>query len=488
MNFKSKPFAHQLKWFDRTKETPNWALWWEQGTGKTKLGIDTAAHLFLSGAINCLFLLAPNGVHRNWISDEIPKHLPDEVAEGCTTVLYRTAAAGTIAFRDHAYSALRAPKLLIVAMSYDAIMTEAGGSYARLVMTKRKCLYVADESSRIKTPKAKRTIRVLASAKYAPFRRVMNGTPVDNSPFDVYTQAKFIKDDVWYPVGCASFSAFKTLFGVWREGWNGQQGRHFTQLVGYKNLELLKSVLDGIGCRVTKDEVFDLPPKLYTKRYFALAPNARKVYNEVRDDFISTLAEGEISAALAIVRLGRLQQIASGFVPVEPLDGSTEGRPVLDLDEPNPRVQLLREIVSDTPGKMIVWAKYDRDIDLILAAMKEDGVSAVRYDGRVNDAGRAAALADFQKGDARLFVSKVAVGGTGLTLIEATTMIYYDNTFRLGDRLQSEDRAHRHGQTKPVTYVDIVAEDTIDEKLVENLRTKKEMATFLTGDKIREWI
>lgn len=483
---KSKPFPHQALWLERTSAKPFWGLWWEQGTGKTKLGLDTAGVLLDAKEIDGLFLLAPNGVHRNWISDEIPKHVNEEVAAAATTVLYRTSAANTKSFQEMAYGALSCRGLLVVAMSYDAIMTEAGAHYARQVLTKRRCLYIADESSFIKTPRAKRTMRVLASAKYAPFRRVMNGTPIDNSPFDVYTQAKFLKDDVWHSIGCSTFAAFKTMFGVWREGWNGQQGQRFQQLVGYKNLSVLKGVIDSIGCRVTKEEVFDLPPKLYTKRYFDLGPRQRKVYNSIRDEFIAELAGGEVTAALAIVRLTRLQQITSGFVPV--LSDDPDAEPIVELETPNPRIALLREIIDGTPGKAIVWAKYDRDIDSILAAMKEDGIEAVRYDGRVDDEGRADALKRFQKGSAKLFVSKTRVGGTGLTLVEATTMVYYNNTFRLGDRMQSEDRAHRHGQTHPVTYIDLVANDTVDEKLVENLRMKKTMATFLTGDAVREWL
>lgn len=483
---KSKPFPHQAKWLTETVARPYWGLWWEQGTGKTKLGLDTAGELESAGEIRGLFLLAPNGVHRNWISDEIPKHLSDELAERSKFLIWRTAAAATKSFGQEAASILSYPGFVVVAMSYDAIMTDAGASFAKALLSKRRCLYVADESSFIKTPRAKRTMRVLASAKYAPFRRVMNGTPIDNSPFDVYTQARFLKDDVWHPIGCATFSAFKTMFGVWREGWNGQQGQRFAQLVGYRNLSVLKEVIDSIGCRVTKEEVFDLPPKLYTKRYFDLGPKARKVYDSVRDDFIAELAGGEVTAALAIVRLTRLQQIASGFVPVATEDPDAE--PVVDLETPNPRIQLLREVVEGTPGKAIVWAKYDRDIDAILAAMREDKVEAVRYDGRVDDLGRAAALESFKRGSAKLFVSKTRVGGTGLTLTEATTMIYYNNTFRLGDRLQSEDRAHRHGQEHPVTYFDMIASDTVDEKLVDNLRMKKTMATFLTGDTVKEWL
>ena len=486
--FKTTPFAHQKLWFDRTCTIPAWGIWWEQGTGKTKLGIDTAAALFEAGEITALFIVAPNGVHRNWVSDELPKHLPDRLVDQTHTLLWHSALSNRKGFQELAYSALKHPGLLIVAMSYDAMMTQIGAEYAKLLLTKRRCFYILDESSRIKNPGAKRTKRILASARFAPYRRVMNGTPVDNSPFDVYTQAKFLRDDIWFGIGCGTFAAFKATFGVFTQGMNWNQNRSYQELVSFKNLELLKSVMDTTGCRVTKEEVFDLPPKLYQKRYFELGTRSRNTYNDLRDDFVSNLAEGEISAAIAIVRLGRLQQITSGFVPVEPSAGSTELAPILDLDVPNPRIELLREIVDDTPGKIIVWAKYTRDIDLILAALHEDGVRAVRYDGQVKDQDRAAALTEFRQGAARVFVSKVSVGGLGITLVEAKTVIYYNNTFRLSDRLQSEDRAHRHGQTHAVTYIDLIAQGTVDEQLVDALREKREVASFLTGDQLRAWL
>jgi SNF2 family DNA or RNA helicase len=183
---------------------------------------------------------------------------------------------------------------------------------------------------------------------------------------------------------------------------------------------------------------------------------------------------------LAITQLLRFQQITSGFVP---LDDET----ILQFEK-NPRLEMLTDIVEDTTGKMIIWAKFSLEITTILGALKELGVEAVRYDGQTSAEERGEAITRFQNGTARAFVANPAAAGEGLTLHAATTVIYYSNSFKLTDRLQSEDRAHRIGQHHPVTYIDLVGTDTVDEKIVDALRNKLDIASVVTGDTAKAWI
>jgi SNF2 family DNA or RNA helicase len=477
--WQTEPFSHQREWWQRTRDVSAWAILWEQGTGKTKLTIDTAAWMFLRGQIDCLLVLAPNGVHRNWVTDEVPTHLPVTVER--TALLWTSAKANNVGAKKEAKAALAAPGLLVVAMSYDAIMTATGDAFVVKLLAQRRCLLVLDESVRIKTPKAKRTQRVLARGAGAKFRRILTGTPVANSPFDVFTQFKFIQPTIWDSIGCRSFVAFRNYFGVFQEMRDPRSGRMFKNLLRYRNLQKLADIVGTVSCRVLKEEVLDLPPKLYVKRYFELSDKQRRYYKEMADTYAVRLESGEVTAMLVIVQLVRFQQIISGFLV-------DENDTVIPLPE-NPRLTLLREIIAeDVQGKALVFAKFVFDIDVIMAALKEDGIEAVRYDGSTSADDRADAIERFQRGSARVLVGNPATIKEGLTLHAANTVIYYNNSFKLVDRLQSEDRAHRIGQRNAVTYIDIVAEGTVDEKIVTALRNKLDIASMITKDKLKEWI
>lgn len=452
--------------------------------GKSKPVIDTAASLFLDGHIGGMLIVAPTGVHRNWVTDELPAHLPDEVADHAVTLLWQTSRAKTQQFMREVGAFLRPDpgRFHVLAMSYDSMMTDLGRKAAKAFLETVDTLYALDESAFIKTPGSKRTKRVLASAKYAPFRRVMTGTPVDNSPFDVFSQVKFLEPDAWHKYGCRNFSAFKSNFGIF-ERRTPRQGRAFMQLIRYKNLGILHDVVDRVGSRLLKADVLDLPPKLYTKHYFDLTSAQRRLYEQIRMEFIAWFGDGStLTADLAITRLLRLQQITSNYLPT---DEEEKLRPISD---PNPRIQALKQVCAGIPGQAIIWAKYNVDVDAIMSALREEGHTAVSYDGRVDEAARARAKDSFKAGNAKFFVSKPAVGGTGLTLTEATVVVYYNNGFRLSDRLQSEDRAHRIGQENKVTYVDLVAQGTVDEYIIAKLVGKRDMAAEVMGDNLGDWI
>ena len=476
--FKTAPFAHQRAWWEKTRDAEVYAILWEQGTGKSKLTIDTAGWLYQTNKIDALVVIAPNGVHRNWVVNEVPTHLPNSIAR--EAVCWQSSKAKTVGFKKHCAKALDFSGLLVLAMSYDAALTKAGDAILSKVLGQRKCMMVLDESARIKNPKAKRTIRILARGKHAKYRRILTGTPVANSPFDAYTQFAFLSPKIWDEAGCRTYAAFKNHFGIWAERLDPRSGRKFRELVRYKNLEHLRAATAAVSTRVVKSEVLDLPDKLYTKVYFELSAEQAKLYRDMKEGFSLQLAAGEVTAMLAITQLLRFQQIVSGFV-------ATDDNEIVELEE-NPRLNLLADTVSDLTGKFIIWAKFTAEITRIIERLTKAGIECVRYDGRVSADDRAEAISRFQGGTARAFVANPAAAAEGLTLHAATTVIYYSNSFKLTDRLQSEDRAHRIGQSHPVTYIDIIAADTVDEQIVNALRDKLDIASVVTGDKIREWI
>jgi hypothetical protein len=481
--FKTEPFAHQLAEVDEHWSTPHRCLWWEQGTGKTKAIIDTAAALYREGKIDAIFIIAPGGVHDNWILDEIPDHMPDEIP--IMTHAFQTKSMRTKRFQTYAPSLLEFEGLAVLAMTFDSIMTQKkkgvkkfkylGAEYAKAFLTGRKCLFVVDEGSYIKTPGAQVTKRLLSAAKYADYRRLLNGTPVIDSPMHAYSQVKWANPEIWEGIGIHAFQHYKVMFGLWQQQQLGN-GRSFPQLLRYCNLKLLKEKMDEVGTRIRKDDVLDIPPKVYQRVYYDLSPTQRKVYTTLERTMEVDLGDDDmLTVDIAIVRDLRLQQITSGFAPTD--DGGVDN--LVTICAQAPRLKALEGVIERTDGSAIIWAKFKEEKKNIAALLEKMGHSYVVYSSK----NRVQAKEDFQSGKARFFIANQSSGAArGITLTKASTVVYYSNTFSLDDRAQSEDRAHRSGQTKSVNYVDIIAKDTVDLKIVETLLKKQETSNEITGD------
>jgi SNF2 family DNA or RNA helicase len=492
--FGTKPFLHQALELSYSCELPYRGLLWEQGCAKTKPIIDNAAYLYEKDKIDCLLVVAPNGVHRNWVNDEIPLHLPPRLKDATHCFYWQSQKSKTKWHERAAKAAVEHKGLLVVTMAYDAFMTEAGKAFVWKILRKRRCMYVCDEAHNIMTPSAKRTISVVKSGKWAAYRRILTGTPISKSPFNIYSQVRFLDPEFWIRNGVGfTFAEFKSYFGVWRtreecvKEFGFDPG--YDELLEYRNLDKLQALLKSISSRVLKIDVLDLPPKIYGKRYFDLNPVQRKAYEQLKAEFVAEISEGRVvDGSLAIVRLLRLQQIACGYAVTD------DEEPDILLGDSNPRMDLLEEVVDSTEGaKCIIWARFRKDIDQIMDRLNK-GVKpgrtpkAVRYDGKATDDEKEWAKNEFQKGDVTYFVGNQEVGSEGLTLTAAHNVIYYSNSFKLIKRLQSEDRPHRAGLDHPVNYYDLCANDTVDQRLIHVLRANLEVSNMVTGDQWREWL
>ena len=525
-----EPFTHQLERWRAQREKLFWANFWEQGTGKSCKMMMDAAWLYSHGMIDGMIVLAPNGVHRNWITDEVPTHWPTELGKP-GVVWYRSKSAEAKYHQREIWDCINHEGFAILAMSYDALDTEdkpakpgvrdelvrGGRSWIKEFLAKRRLgvICVADEASRIKGHDTWRTLWSCRIAEMVKYRRIANGTPISNSPFDLYAQVCFLdpligprgglQGKFWLSKGINSFQGFKTQFGVWGTGFRwgvdkktGQKKKiEFPDLKGYRNLDLLNQWLSEISDRITKEDAgLNLPEKLYKTLRFDLTPAQRRVYDLLKEESIAILDTGElVTTPLVLTKMLRLQQVCNGYVSVD----DPEGEPILDIGTENPRLDLLCEVCEDLGHKAIIWTRFKRDVDLIMARLAEMKLKAVRYDGSVGDDERRENVLAFQKGDAQFFVSNPVAGGEGLTLLgdqsegaaeslACKTVIYYANNFSLQNRLQSEDRAHRIGQKWPVQYIDIVASDTLDDHIAANLKMKFNIAQQVTGDKFRQWL
>lgn len=480
-----KPFNHQLEHINKHWKTTAWGLFWEQGTAKTKPIIDTACLLYLNKEIDGLVVVAPPGVERNWNTDEIPKHIHPDVALETMIAVFLTAKKDSkeqIKLINHL---MKYQGLAVLLISYNAFMTQKGKDTVWKFLRHRRCLYVLDEAHNIKSPNAKRTKSIIASGRYASHKRILTGTPIAVGPFDVYSQIRFLDENFWKSKGIHGSVAFRQHFGEWftRAECQQQLGYDpgYDKLIRYKNLEQLALWLSEITDRVLKDDVLDLPPKLYSKHYVEMTREQKAIYNELKEEYIYDFGDGDIiDGELPIVRLLRFQQILCNYVPVG------EDEPVRLLGSVNPRLQAMETIRDSLYHPAIVWARFRHDIDQIVDLL---GDKAVRYDGAISGDQAEINKKRFQDGEVQWFVGNAQKGSTGLTLTQAKTVIYYSNSFKLLDRLQSEDRAHRGGMDdNPVNYIDIVCQGTVDERIVENLRDKRDIASTILGDELKDWI
>lgn len=489
--YKSKPFDHQRRLFEETRDMAFHAVLWEQGCGKSKPMIDTAAYLYEKGDIDGVIVVAPGGVERNWITDELPAHMPDRVASRMSPLVWQSKRAGTKWHAAYFEQLIKYPGLAWFCISYDALMTERGKKAVWKFLRRRRVLYILDESDDIKTPNAKRTKSVVASGKYAPFRRILTGTPADK-PFDLYSQLRFLDPTIWKRRDMENFFAFKQYFGVWLTRLEAKSALGYDpgydKLLEYKNLDELITTLASVSDRLLKEDVLDLPPQLYTKVYFDMTPRQQSMYDELRDKLEIELEDGSVvDGELAIVRLLRLQQITCGYLVT---DGD---EPIQMCDKKNPRLDATVAFLERLTHPAIVWARFRHDIDQIMDAL---GPRAVRYDGAVSDDDCERAKQGFNAGDYDFFVGNPAKGARGITLNAAKTSTFYSNSFKLRDRLQAEARPHRIGQEGAdhgvhgfgVLNADIIAHGTVDGKIVANLRGKFNIAAQLTGDTLRDWI
>jgi SNF2 family DNA or RNA helicase len=476
VTFKTPPFKHQLDEFTQYREETNRALLWEQGTGKSKLVLDTVAWLYINKKIDALLIVAPNGVHQNWLHDQFPQHYSGDTY---MSLMWDSRRAGNKAFQSNLRQVMENyHSLAVLTINYEAIITKKGRAAVEKFLGMRDVFMVCDESHKIKAMSAIRTKAIIELGRFAKYRRILTGTVVGNSAFDLYSQFLFLNENI---LGQRSEYAFKQRYGVFVKTY--MQGRYFNQLVKYKNLEHLRHLIEPYSSRVTKDDVLDLPAKLYTKRYFYMSDEQKAAYIKLKEEYLLELDTGDVlTAPLAITRMLRLQQISCGYVPKDENSFSSFGTK-------NPRVECLMEAIESTEGKIIIWARFTEDIRQIKTRLELDKIEFVEYYGDIGTTERTWALETFtQNPDCKIFLANPACAGEGLNLHVATTIIYYSNSFKLIERLQSEDRAHRIGQTKNVTYIDIMCPETIDEHIVQALIDKKDVAALVNGDNLGEWI
>ena len=472
--FKTKPYKHQIDSLERSFDKKNFAYFMEMGTGKSKVLVDNIAILYDKGYIDGALIVAPKGVYKNWLNSEIPNHFPDHIDK--EVVLWNTSTSEK---NIKELSKVFKPevKLHILLMNVEAFSTARGLEFAHKFVNSHKTLMAIDESTTIKNPKAIRTKSIVKVGMNAKYKRILTGSPITKSPLDLYMQCYFLDPDL---LGFDSYFAFRSRYAQMVSRNFG--GRQVQIIASYRRLDELSSKVEPFSHRVLKEDCLDLPPKVYTKRIVELTPEQTKMYVTMKKLALAEL-NGKISTAPHVLtQIMRLHQITCGHFKSD--DGTIQ-------EVKSNRINELISVLDEIEGKAIIWANYIYDVENIVKAIqKEYGEeSVVAYYGKTSNDDRSKNIEKFQNNDnVRFFVGNPQTGGYGITLTSANNVIYYSNGYDLEKRMQSEDRAHRIGQKKSVTYIDFITEKTVDERIVKALRKKINIASQVMGEELKEWI
>ena len=473
--FKTKPYAHQLVALSKSWNKKEYGYFMEMGTGKSKVLVDNMSMLYDKGKIDGALIVAPKGVYTNWLSQEIPTHLVRHIKPKMVLWTATTSKA-----KDKEYQQLFKPDLdlHILIMNVEAFSTKKGVEFAYKFLRTHKTLMTIDESTTIKNPSAKRTKSILMLGKQAKYRRILTGSPVTKSPLDLYSQCAFLNEEL---LGHASYYSFRNRYAQMIDRNFG--GRRVQIVASYQRLDELEDILKAFSYRVQKVDCLDLPKKIFINRTVELTKEQNEAYATMKSAALAQLKGKMATAPHVLTQLMRLHQITCGHLKSD--DGQI-------TNFKHNRIEELIDVIDEMEGKVIIWANYVHDIEQITKELeKEYGEGCVvQYYGKVSSEDRQTAIKEFQdpNSNVKYFIGNTQTGGYGITLTAASNVIYYSNSYDLEKRLQSEDRAHRIGQHKPVTYVDLIAEKTVDEKIIKALRKKINIASTIMGDTVQDWI
>jgi len=447
------PWRHQAQayWFARERRAVllNCGL----GTGKSRVVVDLVCSV---PEIRRTLILAPKSVVSVWPRMfNLHGSAPVEVcapSKGTTAVKAREVAE---AYDDPCAR-------LAVVLNYEAAREGYGGAktprgMAAELLSRRWDLVVLDESHRVKQPTGK-TSRMVARLQ-ADRRVCLTGTPMPHSPLDIFGQFRFLDPGIYGN----SFAAFRSRYAILAT-FGALAGK---QVLGYKNQEELAERMDSITFTARTDDVLDLPPFVDVDREFDLGPDEARAYKQMERDFVAELKSGQVTASNALVKLLRLAQVTSGVLETD--EGEVER-----LGES--KKKLLLEVLEECGREPVaVFCRFHRDLDQVLEAAEALGLKTAELSGRRNDI--ASTGGKWEHGNV-LAVQEQA-GGVGVDLTRCRFLVFWSLGYSLGNHEQARGRVRRPGQTRPVTYIYLVARSTVDRRVREALVKKKDVVDYV---------
>jgi SNF2 family DNA or RNA helicase len=461
--YKCPPMDHQVNALRRAWKLGYFALFHEMGTGKTFTAINLAAARYNKNQIEGLVVICPTAIKLVWES-ELEKFCP--VDYECVVL-----TADKKSKEEAIYlTTKKTEKLKVLVIGVEALSQGAAGSIGENFAKLNRVMTVCDESSRLKNANAGRTKRAITIASESLYRMLMTGTPITQGIEDLYGQFQFLNPKI---IGCKSFFQFRNRYCV-------LGGFENKKIIGYQNTnELMERIAPYIDI-VKKEEVLDLPPKVYERRIVDPTPHQKKLIESLKDTFEAQQGDEYLVTETILERLTRFQQIIGGNFPFNTEDGGYDVKPI---EGKNPKLEALMDVLDEVSNdvKVIIWARFRPEARLISTTLREkygDDI-VVTFTGSDDLDDRRAAVTSFQTGNARFMISNPQLGGMGQTWTAATLVIYYSNSFSYEDRTQSEDRAHRKGQENKVTYIDIEANHRYDKMILAAIGVKGGVARYV---------
>ena len=477
-NFKTEPYKHQRQALEKCWNKKEYGLLMEMGTGKSKVLIDNIGVLYEKDRINSALIIAPKSMYKTWERQEVPTHLPNDIYEKTRLVIWQPNITQKYKAKlDTLFESTSDLKIFI--MNVEALSTNKGFDYANQFVLNNKVLIAIDESTTIKNHQAKRTKNILKLRNIATFRRILTGTPVTKSPLDLYTQFNFLDPQI---LNFSSFYTYRARHSITIRKTIG--GHSFNQVVGYQNLRELTGKIMPYSYRVLKEDCLDLPDKVYVRRNIELTSEQKRLYESIKRTALAELNGKIVSVTNILASMIKLQQVLCGHLITN--SGETE-------EVNNKRIEELLSILDECTGKVIIWTTFRKSISQIEKAIIDKYKNAkicATYFGDTPADERQNIIERFQdpKDELRFFIGNQQTGGYGITLTEANTVVYFNNSFDLELRVQSEDRAHRIGQPNMVTYIDLCSDGTIDIKIRKALRSKRNIASEVMGEELKGWL
>lgn len=459
---KTTPMLHQKKAFAIGTTLDAAAFLMEQGTGKTLAAIAVAGYRHKHNDVSRLIIVAPLSVVPVWEA-EFKKHadFPYSLVTSQTKDIKK---AGSIASM---FDASTPWGINVLVMNYESVWRIAD----QLKAWKPE-MVILDESQKVKNGQTKQSKAVHGLGIRCKYKLILSGTPVTQSPLDVHSQYKFLNPEVFGK----SFSEFRSRYAI-RGGYQGYE------VVGYRDLAELSAKAHSIAYRVTKAEALDLPPMTDQVLYCELGGTAERVYREMDKHMVATVKGKKVTTPIILTQLLRLQQIAGGFLPVT---GTDDEEPTRVEQVGGEKLAILRSLIEDLPKgkKLVIFARFIPEIKAIERMLTQMELSARTLTGETEAKQRGKLVSHFQSegSGGQILIIQIQTGGLGITLTAADTAIFYSTSFSYADYEQARARIHRIGQTKPVTYIHLLAKGTIDETVMLALKEKKNVADLVVDN------
>lgn len=463
-----KLWDHQQKAVERARDKNSLALFFDVGTGKSGTGVNIAVEKYQKhGRILKTLIMGPIVVVEQWKS-EWGKFAGDVYESECVA-LTGTTKKKLKKWQDHDGN--------IFIINHEAMNVTA--LYEKILSAGFELL-ILDESHRFKNPSAKKTKKMLklCDQPQLKYRYILTGTPILNSPLDIWSQFRILDKDIFG----ANFYGFRGKYMQDKnDRWKGKQNYFPDWQPRPGSYDALNEVISEHACQAKKEDCLDLPPLIRQRVDVEMTPEQKRHYNAMAQDLITYLNDKACVAELALTKALRLAQITCGVFVSEEDDGE---RKVQHLQ--SNRVAALMDVIDTIPAneKFIIWTNYADTYKLIESALEDKQIQSRSLTGREDSDGKRRSISDFENVQGvRALIANQSAGGVGVNLVAASYSIYFARSFKLEDDLQSEARNYRGGSEKhaKVTRIDLVAPGTIDEYIIQALESKQNVAQSVAG-------